>query len=622
MIKLMKINISLTFILLLSSIPYFSDAQSERWQQAVKYDMDVKMDVKNNQYHGSQVLEYTNNSPDTLSQVFFHLYYNAFQPNSMMDVRSRTIADPDRRVGDRISKLKQDEIGYLKINSLSLDGAKLEFEHVGTILEVRLDEPILPHSTVVFESEFEGQVPLQVRRSGRDSQEGVRLSMSQWYPKMANYDEQGWHAQPYIGREFYGIFGDFDVKITIDKTYILGGTGYLQNANEIGYGYEEKGTEVKRPSGNELTWHFHAPKVHDFMWAADPKYTHDKIQMDNGITVHHLYIKGPKTQEVWEKLKEYTPKALDYLSERFGEYPYKQFSVIQGGDGGMEYPMSTLITGERPLNSLVGVMVHELVHSWFHGVLATNESLYPWMDEGFTSFASALTMEEIFAKKDESNTRSFTHSGSYQSYIRLTESGLEEPLSTHADHYHTNSAYSAASYSKGAVFLEQLGYIIGAGNRDKGMLRYWDTWQFKHPNVNDFIRVMEKESGLELDWYKEYWVYSTKTIDYGIKTVEANANSGTKITLERIGLMPMPIDLVITYKDGEQEMVYLPLVIQRGEKPLEEGMPSRVLTQRWAWTHTTTEVVLDRAKSDIKSIEIDPSGRMADVNRKNNRMEF
>ena len=614
----MNNNLSFIALLMLSSIPFISTAQTGRWQQAVKYEMDVKMDAPKNQYQGTQVLEYTNNSPDTLEKVFFHLYYNAFQPNSMMDVRSRTIADPDRRVGDRISKLKSDEIGYLKVNSLSMNGQALDYEHVGTILEVTLQDPILPHSTVVFESQFEGQVPLQVRRSGRDSQEGVRLSMSQWYPKMANYDEQGWHANPYIGREFYGIFGDFDVKITIDKKYILGGTGYLQNANEVGHGYQDEGVQVKEPTGNELTWHFHAPKVHDFMWAADPKYTHDKIKMDNGVTVHHLYIKGPKTQEVWEELKIHTPAALEYLSKHFGEYPYKQFSVIQGGDGGMEYPMSTLITGERPLGSLVGVMVHELVHSWFHGVLGNNESLYHWMDEGFTSYASALTMNAIFAEEPQS----FPHGGAYQSYIRLATSGMEEPLSTHADHFHTNMAYSGAAYSKGSVFLEQLGYIIGAEVRDRGMLRYWDIWQFKHPNVNDFIRVMEKESGLELDWYKEYWVNSTKSIDYGVKSVDQAANNTTRIVLERVGLMPMPIDLVITYTDGKQETVYLPLVIQRGEKPLENGMPERVATQRWPWTNPNTEILLPKAKSSIKSLEIDPSGRLADINRENNRIEL
>ena len=611
----MKLYFSTAFLFLLSMVAV---AQQERWQQEVNYEMDVNMDVKSNQYTGVQKLQYTNNSPDTLDRAFFHLYYNAFQPNSMMDIRSRTIADPDRRVGDRIQNLKANEIGYLKVNSLKMDGKSMTYEHVGTILEVDLDSPILPNSTVTFDLTFEGQVPLQIRRSGRDNEEGVRYSMSQWYPKLANYDYQGWHPNPYIGREFYGIFGDFDVKITIDKEYVLGGTGYLQNATQIGHGYEDEGVKVRQPRGKTLTWHFKAPKVHDFMWAADPNYTHDKIQMDNGVTVHHLYIKNSQTKENWEKLKEYTPAAIKFMSENFGEYPYKQFSVIQGGDGGMEYPMSTLITGHRRLGSLVGVMVHELAHSWFHGVLATNEALHPWMDEGFTSFASSLAMDDIFTEEDSE----FPHRGSYVGYERLAKSGLEEPLATHADHYNTNAAYGAASYSKGAVFLEQMGYIIGKENRDKGMLRYWNTWQFKHPNPNDIIRVMEKESGLELDWYKEYWVYTTKTIDYAVTGVESYNTNKTKIMLERKGLMPMPIDLVITYQDGSQEMVYLPLVLMRGEKPNEEGMPTRIKTQRWPWTNPTIEVNIDRPKADIKSVEIDPSGRMADINREDNRMEF
>ncbi|MFN3999454.1 M1 family metallopeptidase [Algoriphagus sp.] len=592
-----------------------AQGQTGRFQQAVQYKMDVNMDVQTNQFTGEQELTYTNNSTDTLTRVFYHLYFNAFQPGSMMDVRSRTIADPDRRVAARISKLKPNEIGYLHTKSLTMNGNPVRFREVETILEVDLTEPILPNSSVTFQMEFEGQVPVQVRRSGRDSDEGVRYSMAQWYPKMANYDEQGWHANPYIGREFYGIWGDFDVKITIDKSYVLGGTGYLQNPNEIGHGYQDEGVKVPTTAGKTLTWHFKAPRVHDFMWGADPKYKHNKVLMANGITVHHFYIPGPKTTENWEKLKEYTPKAIDYLSKNFGQYPYKQFSVVQGGDGGMEYAMSTLITGQRPLGSLVGVMVHELAHSWFHGVLATNESLYPWMDEGFTSYASSLAMASIFQESSEPLR------GSYSGYYRLAKSGVEEPMSTHADHYHTNSAYSAAAYSKGAVFLAQLGYVIGDNVRDRAMLRYFDTWKFRHPNVNDLIRIMEKESGMELDWYKEYFVNSTKTIDYGIKGVKANGNN-TEISLERIGLMPMPVDLVITYKDGTSESIYLPLVIMRGEKAVEEGMPNRIHTEAWPWTNLTKTLVLTKNLSTIKSVEIDPSKRMADLQPENNKVEF
>lgn len=592
-----------------------SHAQIGRFQQAVQYKMDVDMDVQTNQFTGKQELKYTNNSSDTLSRVFYHLYFNAFQPGSMMDVRSRTIADPDRRVASRISKLKPEEMGFLHAKTLTMNGKAVQFKEVETILEVDLVEPILPNSSVIFQMEFEGQVPIQIRRSGRDSGEGVRYSMAQWYPKMANYDEQGWHANPYIGREFYGIWGDYDVKITIDKSYVLGGTGYLQNPNEIGHGYQDDGVKVPIPTGKTLTWHFSAPQVHDFMWGADPKYKHDKVLMDNGITVHHFYIPGPKTTENWEKLKEYTPKAIDYLSKNFGQYPYKQFSVVQGGDGGMEYAMSTLITGERNLQSLVGVMAHELAHSWFHGVLASNESLYSWMDEGFTSYASSLAMANIF----QVNPNPLR--GSYTGYYRLAKSGLEEPLSTPADHFHTNSAYSSAAYSKGAVFLAQLGYVIGDQVRDKAMLRYFDTWKFRHPNVNDLIRIMEKESGIELDWYKEYFVYSTKKIDYAIKEVKANGDN-TEITLERIGLMPMPVDLIITYKDGTSESIYLPLVIMRGEKAAEKGSPKRIHIETWPWTNLTNTLVLAKSFDTIKTVEIDPSRRMADVQQENNKVEF
>ena len=609
-----RIRLVVSALVLLGSVS-IGNAQIDRWQQKVKYEMDVIMDVQKNHYRGTQKLHYTNNSPDTLDRAFYHLYYNAFQPNSMMDVRSRTIADPDRRVGNRIFNLSPEEIGYLKINSLTLNGKGTKFVHEETILEVDLPEPILPGQTVVFDMEFEGQVPLQVRRAGRDNAEGIRYSMSQWYPKMAAYDVRGWHSNPYIGREFYGNFGDFDVRIKIDKNYTLGGTGYLQNANEIGHGYEDEGVSVPTPTGNTLTWHFFAPNVHDFMWAADPNYTHEKVQMENGPVVHFLYVKSDKTEENWSKLKGYTVDAIQFMSDNFGKYPYGQFSVVQGGDGGMEYPMATLISGHRNLRSLVGVTVHELIHMWYYGVLGFNESSEPWLDEGFTTWGTNVVMDAVFEKDPN-----FIQEGNYRSYYRLVESGFEEPLTTHGDHYNRNSAYGAGTYTKGAVFVEQLAYIIGKENFDKAMLRLWNDWQFKHPNGNDVIRIMEKTSGLELDWYLDYFIASTKTIDYGIRNVEAEGEK-TKITLERLGQIPMPMDVVVTYQDGSQEMVYLPLVIMRGGKPTEAGMPDRVHTEKWAWTDYSKELVLSRPISDIKKVEIDPSMRLADVNRENNTFE-
>ncbi len=607
-------------LLFLSSSTLF--AQPDRWQQAAKYEMEIDFDVKKHQFKGKQTIDYTNNSPDYLKKVFYHLYFNAFQPGSMMDIRSQTLPDPDRRVKGRIATLKDNEIGYQKINSLKVNGKDVKFEVNGTILEVTLNKPIGPGKTVKFEMDFDAQVPVQIRRSGRNNAEGIDYSMSQWYPKMCEYDYQGWHANPYVGREFYGIWGDFDVKITIDKNYTIGGTGYLQNANEIGKGYEKKGSKIKAASGDKLTWHFFAPNVHDFAWGADPDYKHISMKADCGVMIHCLYQSNENTEEYWSRLPEVMNEAFNFINEKYGKYPYDQYSFIQGGDGGMEYPMATLITGERAFSSLVGVSVHELVHSWYQMILGTNEALYAWMDEGFTSYASAHVMNHLRSKGLLPGEEPVDNpmARSYIGYANFNSGGSEEALSTHADHFMTNSAYGVGSYTKGSVFLQQLEYIVGKQAFDKGMLTYFDTWKFKHPNINDFIRVMEKESDLELDWYKEYWVNTIHTIDYGVQSFEKMKKKRTKVILEKVGVMPMPIDLVVTYKDGTKEIFNIPLRIMRGEKAQETKM-KQTLAEDWPWTHPTYELIIPTKLKNIKSFEIDPSKRIADVNPDNNKLE-
>jgi peptidase M1-like protein len=591
---------------------------NERWQQHAEYTMEIDMDVNTNRYQGTQRIEYTNNAPEALDQVFYHLYFNAFQPNSMMDVRSRTIADADRRVGDRILKLKEDEIGYQKIQSLKQNGRDVKYKTEGTILEVTLNEPIQSGETVNFDMVWEAQVPIQIRRTGRDNAEGIRYSMSQWFPKMSEYDYQGWHANPYIGREFYGVWGNFDVKISIDKDYVLGGTGYLQNPNEIGHGYETYGHDVNsKPNNGKLTWHFKAPNVHDFMWAADPDYVHETRTLENGTVLHFLHQDG-QNDDNWKMLPDLTVRAFEYASANFGEYPYKQFSVIQGGDGGMEYPMSTLITGNR--GSLLGVTIHEAMHDWYHGILGSNESLHPWMDEGFASYASTRINAHLRGTVPEIATLDNLGTNSGQSrYLRIAASGEEEPLTTHSDHYNINGGYGASAYGKGATWMSQMGYVMGEENRDKALLQYFEDWKFKHPNPNDLIRSFEKVSNLELDWYNEYFVFTTKQIDYGIKGVLKDGDK-TKVTLERVKKMPMPMDVVVTYKDGTKEVHYMALRIMRGEKPAETD-DKRIVHPDWPWTNPTNDITIDRPIEDILSIEIDPSGRMADSNRENNKWE-
>lgn len=601
-------------------------AQRNYWQQAAAYTMNIDMDVATNQFKGTQILSYTNNSPDTLNQAFYHLYFNAFQPGSMMDVRNLNLPDADDRVADRISKLRPDEIGYQRVTKLMMNGVAVPYETVGTILEVQLPTPILPGKTVEFEMEFNAQVPLQIRRSGRDNKEGVHLSMTQWYPKMAEYDYMGWHANPYIGREFYGIYGTFDVKIDIDASYVLGATGNLQNPQEVGHGYQlEKSMLIgqKDVEKGKLRWHFKAKNVHDFAWAGDPDFKHIKLKRKNGTVLHAIYTPKDEDNDAdWQKLPSIMDEAFTFMEKRYGKYPYKQYTFIQGGDGGMEYPMITLITGHRNLGSLVGVSVHEAFHSWYQGVLGTNESLYAWMDEGFTSHGSSITMNYLKSKglipgEPVDNPLKETVKG----MVRFNGSGLAEPLSTHADHFARNSAYGVASYVKGSAFLEQVQYIVGKEAFDRGMLRYYDTWKFKHPTPNDFLRIMEKESGIELDWFKEYFVYTTKMPDYAIAKVEKAAKKSTRVILENRSDFPMPIEVAVKYKNGKSDYFYIPLYIMRGEKINDSGSAEFTVLDDWGWVYPTYEFSLPVKIKKVQSIEIDPSHRMADKNYENNKFE-
>lgn len=602
---------------------------SNYWQQHVDYKMDVSIDVKTYQYKGKQELIYTNNSPDTLRRVFYHLYNNAFQPGSEMDKRLQSIKDPDGRmvtktkVGDkeikesRIAKLQPNEMGYLHISNFKQDGVTAVAKEVETILEVTLAQPILPGKSTTFTLDFEGQVPVQIRRSGRNNREGVELSMAQWYPKMAEFDFEGWHADPYIAREFHGVWGNFDVKITIDKNYLLGGSGYLQNGSEVGFNYQDKDVVVTIPKKNKaLTWHFIAPNVHDFTWAADKNYLHDVVQTTFGTTLHFIYKNNPKIIENWKQAQPKTVQLMEYYNAIVGKYPYKQYSIIQGGDGGMEYAMCTLILGEGTFDGLVGVIAHEMGHSWFQHILASNESKHPWMDEGFTSFIEDLGLNELAATKSAN-----PFSGAIKSYINLANSGKEHPLTTHGDRYDENRSYSIASYSKGEVFLVQLQYLIGKENLMKTLRRYYDEFKFKHPTPNDIKRTAERVSGANLDWYLTDWTKTLNTIDYGIKEVTENEGS-TKISLERIGRMPMPIDLLIEYSDGSKESFYIPLRMMSFEKANPTPEISRTVLRDWTWGDPNYSFNISKAKNKIKKITIDPSGLMADVKPENNSYEI
>ena len=592
--------VRIIFALVLFQLSFSQDY----WQQHVDYEMNINVDVSDFTYDGDQSIVYTNNSNDTINKVYYHLFFNAFKPNSQMDVRSRTIRDPDRRVGSRIVALEEKDYGDISVSALKQDGKDVYFEVNETVLLARLNKPLLPGKKTKLEMVFTAQIPLQIRRSGKLNKEGVDMTMTQWFPKLAEFDSEGWHPNPYIGREFHGVWGNYSVNITIDKNYVVGGTGYLLNANEIGHGYSEKAPKEKEGATN--TWKFYAPDVHDFAWAADPDYIHDIKKSESGVDLHFFY-KPTVNVDDWKKLQDDSVKLMKYFEESIGPYPWKQYSIIQGGDGGMEYAMCTMITGERPYPSLLGVTAHEMAHAWFQHLLATNEAKHAWMDEGFTEYVTSLSENYVNDVDPE-----FPHKSSYDRYYLLASSGFEQAQTIHSDRYDYNFAYGASAYSKGSVFLSQLGYIIGKENLDKTLKRYYEEFKFKHPTPNDFKRVAEKVSDLELEWYLNEWTRTPHKIDYGIDI--SSLESERVITLKRKARIPMPIEVVVSFEDGSSDLYYIPNDLLHGYKSFNKEV---YLMEPWNWVSTEYEFVVEGNKKIIK-IEIDPSKRIADVNQLDN----
>lgn len=266
----------------------------------------------------------------------------------------------------------------------------------------------------------------------------------------------------------------------------------------------------------------------------------------------------------------------------------------------MEYAMCTLITGERTFSSLVGVTAHEFAHSWFQFVLATNETKHSWMDEGFTSYISSHCMNSVMDQG-----KSIPNKHAYTDYAKLVRSGLQEPLTTFSDRYELNGVYGTSAYNKGSIFLSQLGYVIGRDNLNRTIKTYYEQFKFKHPTPNDFIRVAEKVSGIQLEWYLNYWTRTIKYIDYSVSLADKNS-----IKLERLGSMAMPIDLTVTYTDGSTEDFYLPLTMMYGTKPTD----AKIL-ESWSWVAPSYTL---NTEKEIERVQVDPSQLLADIDPGNN----
>lgn len=602
--------------LLLWALPFASltaQVPSNYWQQNVEYQIDIRLDDLSHAVQGRAKIKYFNHSPDTLKRVFFHLYWNAIQPNSAYAQWAKRTKDV--MTSDRLFALKPTEIGRMDIFTVQQNGVAIDYRVNETVMEATLSRPLNPGDFDVIEVAWQGQVPLCIRRGGRNNSAGVAYSFTQWYPKICAYDRFGWHPDPYdTGKEFFGEYGSFKVDITLPKKYMVAATGVLQNAQTIGFGYEGEGVTVKPNYGLVNTWKFQGDHIHDFAWAADPGYVHEKTQVREGLVFHYFYKPGETITPAWKSLRTYVEKSLPFIEANFGPYLYPQFSFVQGGQWSMEYPMMTLL--ENPSTEDPGTestAVHEFLHSWYYAALGSNENDHPWLDEGFTSYATAVV--DALHAPDEATAHAKRNAASLG--VVKWQKSVTEPMNTPANLSESTDAYNFNAYVKGASYLWHLRYIVGEEAFTAAMLKYHAHWHFKHPSPDDFLREMERAAGMELDWFQSYWLNTVKTLDYAVANVAAKGSTATTISLKRPGEIAVPVEILLKFQDGSTERHYIPVDYQYGSKkfPAEWKVVSH---PPWGFAVDTYEITLARPLTELQSVTIDPEEMTADANRADN----
>ena len=564
---------------------------SDYWQQHVSYTISGTLIDSIHSFDGHLSVVYTNNSPDTLHEVYFHLYYNAFQPGSMMYERAKALND--RGLVEKMDHYKRSDWGEQRISEVKQiyygrsigekigQGIPAKFEITGTIMKVVLNQPLPPHDSVIISMPFFVQIPLLTRRGGWMNDAGIKYSMSQWYPKICEYDREGWHHQEYVAREFYGVYGDFDVTMTVPTIFCVGATGQCQNPEDVGWGYDQIAKGVKKGKvypdsilkvqhSAVTTWHFKASNVHDFAWVAH-EYIHEWDTWSDTVTVHCLY--KPSEEEAWKEAMPNTFFMLTHHSNKVGWYQYRNFTNTHGGDGGMEYPQ-LIMDG----SASAGLIAHEGGHQWFYGMLGNNETRYAFLDEGFTEFIEMVCQEAHFGRNQKQPgvelpwlTRTFIpetdiRRNYYSPYLDLATSGYEEPLTIPHDWFREN-VNAGQVYFKTLAGLAQLEYVLGDSMFWAGMKEYFRRWHFKHPNLNDFKRAMQDVSGADLDYYFDEWFGSTRTIDYAASGLSSEKQSDgtykTTVDLRNRNLGVLPVDLTLHYDDGSTGIATIPLSVNQ-----------------------------------------------------------
>ena len=587
------------------------------WQNQSDYKIAVALDDINHVVSGQVEIDYTNNSPDKLGYVWLQLDQNINKPNSRSTAIFAAIGGRDRGSFD----------GGFKISSVKINGENVEFIITDTRMQIRLDNAVPPKGgklTIAIDYDF--KIPeYSADRMGRIRQlQGWVYEIAQWYPRMSVYDDiKGWNKEPYLGSgEFYLDYGNIDFKITVPYDHIVVGSGELLNIDEVfpkeianRYRKAQKSnktimiidmdevgiTKITRPvQTGTLTWHYKIDQTRDAAWATSKAFILDgaKINLPQNKTAMALsaYTIESATDDGWNTSTEYVKQSIEHYSNMWFPYTYPVATNVAGIIGGMEYPGIVFCNWKYKTAGLWGVIDHEFGHNLFPMVVGSNERLYPWMDEGFSTFINYYsTLAYGKYPTSLSNTSSIVANLTYNK---------REPINTPPDIIQTyNRGFSA--YRKPALGLFMLREsILGHERFDFAFKNYIEKWAFKHPRPIDFFNAMESAAGDELDWFWKAWFYDTGNIDQGINNVayiKGDPKNGALINLENIGEVVMPLNLLVEDALGNKINIHIPVEF---------------------WMRGNTASYKTTTTSEIIKVTIDPEALYPDIDLSNNVFEL
>jgi len=607
------------------------------WQQDVHYTINAVIDEQSDIITAVENLVYTNNSPDTLEFVYFHLYQNAFQPESYSDDLHKSNNYPTR-----YGRYESQKLGTV-IDKINVNGQEVKIQLDNTILKVWLPKPLLPDENVVFDINFKTYFDISgnVRRRmkvfpayGYKHFDGVH-----WYPRICVYDRKfGWETDQHLGKEFYGDFGTYDVSLNFADNFVVEATGFLQNRDEvlpkelrekldiknfINKPWEEKPSVITTYDPKKRkTWKFHAENVHDFAWTADPTYRIGEAYW-NGIQIVSL-AQEPHASR-WQNAAEYTAKVIETYSKDFGMYVYNKMVVADARDG-MEYPMLTLDGGADP--SYRGLLAHEVGHNWFFGMVGNNETYRAALDEGFTQFLTAWAQEKIdgiypvrgnvkqnYAEKYFRPER-VRYMGVYMGYLRDGVKEDETTLNTHSDDFGGALRHGGGYgnvYYKTATMLYNLQYVLGDTLFQNAMKSYFNTWKIAHPYLEDFRNSIIHYTKSDLNWFFDQWLETSKTIDYKVGKVRKTKDGQVKITFQRKGEMQMPLDFSVYDSEGKKTDYHIP------NNWFEKETKATILSRWIGWGKLKENYTASiNCPTGFSNVIIDTTYRLADINLMNN----